>query len=158
MYPRRRWRRSVEWYIYHRLSIGGIQGLQDPRVISVGRRPALAGHYLRPRVCKVDSSFGFTFARATRIFESDTRRSRSSRYREILAIHLGSHPSRPPADRAIDFSARLYTRLRRFFILDVNLTAREGRFSEEGVSYTSVNVKKSAVREHVKFDSWKKHS
>ena len=30
MYPRRRWRRTVEWYIYHRLSIGRVQGLEDP--------------------------------------------------------------------------------------------------------------------------------
>lgn len=30
VYPRRRWRRTVEWYIYHRLSIGRVQGLEDP--------------------------------------------------------------------------------------------------------------------------------
>lgn len=136
MYPRRRWRRSVEWYIYHRLSIGGIQGLEDPRVISVGRRPALAGHYPRPRVCKVDRLFrprvppGFSkgkVARARYIGHTLSFQRYIERFNDLSP---GYHPSRLSADCAIDFSARFCDGRRsyamrsgRFFIFNINLAA-----------------------------------
>lgn len=107
VYPRRRWRRSVEWYIYHRLSIGGIQGLEDPRVISVGRRPALAGHYPRPRVqgrrVTAYPSSVLDFRGAKRNDDTSTYVRSRWQCREIRRSQE-SHPSRPPADRGLDFS------------------------------------------------------